>query len=72
MEREKEQLAAYWAPFVAVAAALGFGLFVALAAYVERKVAPVGEYVAQVYGAKAPEAAAKQEAAKLAAARQAQ
>jgi hypothetical protein len=45
---------------------------VVFAAYVDHKVAPVGEYVAQVYGAQAPQAAVKQEAAKVAAARQVQ
>lgn len=72
MKREAEGRFAYWAPFVAVAAAVAVAAVVSFAAYVDRKVAPVGEYVAQVYGAQVPQAAAKPEAAKVAAAGQVQ
>jgi len=72
MKHAHEHQVAYWAPFVAVAAAVVVGVVVVFAAYVDHKVAPVGEYVAQVYGAPAPQAAVKQEAAKVAAARQVQ
>jgi len=72
MKYAQEHQVAYWAPFVAVAAAAVVAVVVVFAAYVDHKVAPVGEYVAQVYGAQVPQAAAKPEAAKVAAAGQAQ
>jgi hypothetical protein len=53
MKREQ----AHWIAYVAIAAAIAGTVIIGIAAYVERKVAPVSDYVAQVHGAKAPQAA---------------
>lgn len=63
MEKEKYALA----PYVAVAAPVVLAVVVAFAAYVDRKVAPVAEYVASVYRLPEP---AKPEVERLAARRE--
>jgi hypothetical protein len=64
MEREEHKLA----PYVAIAAPIVMAVIVAIAAYVDRKVAPLAEYVAQVTGARAPQVAKPAQAERVAAA----
>ncbi len=59
MKREQ----AHWIAYVAIAAVIAGAVIIGIAAYVEPKVAPVSDYVAQVYGAKAPQAAEIKQAA---------